>query len=140
MWIRLKIMCKKDSDKSDPKNWLVTVKEIMEDGTVKKHPDASVLKGGNMRIQPGIELSSMMQSAKEGMSCDYQIRDLLIVERLAGTNTNSEDLAEADPGIAARIASLKRAAAEKASAEAGPSEEPAAKAKKEAPVVSDDEQ
>ena len=137
LWLRLKVMSKKDSSPQDASNWLVRVKEVMEDGSIKIHPDASVLKSGNLRVQPGIELSSIMHTAKEGFVVDYQVRDILILERLAGVADATDIAIEADPSILDLILRKRKAAEEKKEKEveqaaAGPAEPPA---KKTAPAV-----
>ena len=111
IWIRCKIMVRKDSDDQNPANWLVGVKELDDTGSIKKYGDATELKGGNFKVQPSLEISSMMKS-NQGFCVDVQVRELLIVERMAG-DTPEHDAANAlaDPTIEAMMMAKRKAAA-----------------------------
>jgi hypothetical protein len=133
MWISCKIMVRKDSDEQDTSNWLVGVKEITEEGTIKKYADASELKKGNMKVQASLEISSMMQSTNKGQvnfRVDLQVREILIVERMEACSQGNETAtAEADPKVAEMMKKRKAAAEAKAAKEkdgVAPADQPVA--------------
>lgn len=109
-FLRVKIMSRKDSDFHDPSNWMLPVKYIDEDGSIKKYKDASELKKGGMKLQVGLELNCVMKSS-EGYSLDVQLREALILEHSGVDAEDDTALAEVDPDVASLLAK-KRAAAQ----------------------------
>jgi hypothetical protein len=119
LFVRVKIMSRKDSDFHEPANWLVPVKYVDEDGSIKKYADAGELKKGNMKVQAGLEVNCVMKSS-EGYSLDVQLRDVLILERLDGDGAdNGAATAQMDPGVASFLEKKRKMAAAKASQEDG---------------------
>jgi hypothetical protein len=119
LYVRVKIMACKGSDYHEPANWLVSVKYVDENGSIKKYADAGELKKGNMKVQAGLEVNCVMKSS-EGYALDVQLRDVLILERLDGDSAdNGATTAQLDPGVASYLANKRKMAAEKAAQEGG---------------------
>ena len=117
LFLRVKIMSRKDSDYQNPANWLVNVKYVDDEGKVRKYEDASELKKGNMKVQAGLEINCVMKSS-EGYALDVQLREVLVLESTGGSNAEDETaMAELDPGVAAFLEKKRKLAAEKASTE-----------------------
>ena len=118
LFLRVKIMSRKDSDFHNPANWLVHVKHIDDAGNIKSYEDAGELKKGGMKVQAGLEVNCIMKSS-EGYALDVQLREVLILERTGGGDgENAVAMAEMDPGVAAILEKKRKAAAAKAADEA----------------------
>ena len=112
LFFRSKIISRRDAHNKEPKNWIITVKEVNDAGATVP-ADAADLRRGNMVVQPIFEAATIIKSSK-GYALDLQLREVLIVERLPLDAPAADDIGAhaANPALAALMRKRKAAAAE----------------------------